>query len=102
MSQSNRAPITAGLIARKGAATTSSAVEPLPTPAPPAANDAPPVSQAKPPKPTKSEPDVPLNFAIPASFKKRFAMAALNEDLTHKNFLIALFEQYERHGLKRD
>lgn len=89
-----RAPISSGLIARKGAATTSSAIEspkPAPAPAPPVAVIVPDKAEAAP----RGEPGVPLNFNVPASFKKRFALAALHEDKNHKQFLLWLFDQYE-------
>ena len=87
-----RAPISSGLIARKGGATTSSAIEPpKPAPVAPVAVIVPDKAEAAP----KGEPGVPLNFNVPASFKKRFALAALHEDKNHKQFLLWLFDQYE-------
>ena len=90
---SQRAPISSGLIARKGAATTSSAIEPpQPAPAPVVAVVS---SQDRAEAMPKGEQGVPLNFNVPASFKKRFALAALHEDKNHKQFLLWLFDQYE-------
>jgi hypothetical protein len=110
--RSKPAELSAGLVAVKGAAAPSpdmpgragAALAAVPPPAPEAAQSAPPKAAIKPPaRRAKPEPAegkeanlAPLNFRIPASFRREFKTYAATHDLKLNELLRRSFEAYRK------
>jgi len=110
--KSKPAELSSGLVAVKGAAVPSAdmPVRGAPAPAPPAAAPAaarvtalpkaaaprPPARQTA-PEPEVKEPNLtPLNFRIPASFRREFRTYAATHDLKLNELLRLCFEAYRK------
>ena len=102
------ADLSAGLVAVKGAATPSpdmpgregeSAIAPIPAAPPPAtARPARPAARRPLARLETKEPNLtPLNFRIPASFRREFRTYAATHDLKLNELLRLCFEAYRRH-----
>lgn len=79
MSKKNAPDLTA-LLSVKGTAT--------PTQTPTRAS-------VQPAAPSDNKNTEPLNFRVPADFRKRFKQLALNKDMNQTELLFAMFNQYE-------
>ena len=96
MSSPSKRPSLEGLIAVKGSAAPAIKAAPMPVPTPIASEDSPPAPTLA-AVPTAPEEDlVPLNFRVPAAFKRKFKTYAASHDMFLTELLKLSFEAYQK------
>jgi hypothetical protein len=83
------AALSAGLMAKKGAASATAGVPPRSTPT---------AAAAKPPAAPSDRRTEPLNFRVSADFRRRFRVYAASHDMSLSELLEAAFEALEKRG----
>jgi hypothetical protein len=100
MSSPSKRPSLEGLIAVKGSAAPAIKAAPIPVPVPVptpvSPEDSPPAPKLA-AVPTAAEEDlVPLNFRVPAAFKRKFKTYAASHDMFLTELLKLSFEAYQK------